>query len=43
MNRVQCAVVLLSVVELALMNGTFDGFVDFAHCFYLLMYDLYES
>jgi len=31
MNGVQCAVILLSVVELALVNGTLDGFIDLTH------------
>ena len=31
MDGVQGAVVLLTVVELALMNGTLDGFIDLAH------------
>ena len=31
MDGVQSAVVLLTIVELALMNGAFDGFIDLAH------------
>ena len=33
---VQSAIILSSVMELALMHGTFDGFVDFVHFLYLL-------
>lgn len=42
MNGVQSAVILLTVVELALVNGTLDGFIDLAHFCYLLLYVLYK-
>jgi len=43
MDGVQSAVVLLTVVELALVNGTFDRFIDLAHFDLPPLYVLYDN
>jgi len=42
-DGVQGAVILGSVVEFALLNGTFDGFIDLAHFDLPPLYVLYEN